>query len=132
MDCLVLPCHAMKRRRPRRAVGYRRLKDSGPESPVTVVVGKEKRVFLVDPFVLEQNPFRVLMQTQKRESETHHSDDDDDEWRRRRTRRRRRRVILVDVDAILFEHLLWLLYNDSPSLFNLNVEEILEFYALDC
>ncbi|XP_039060374.1 uncharacterized protein LOC120204351 [Hibiscus syriacus] len=41
----------------------------------------------------------------------------------------KRRVMLVDVDAILFEHMLWLMNNDCSSLFQLNVEEILDFYS---
>lgn len=118
----------MKRRRRRTAprVGYRRLNKSelpcneGAEGPVTVVVGKEKREFLVDPFVLEENPFRVLIE----------KGGDEEENEKGRVGRRKR-VIFVDVDAILFEHLLWLMYNDCSSLFKLNVEEILDFYAQD-
>ena len=84
-----------------------------------VVAGKERREFLVDPFVLEENPFRILIEKG--------GDDDEDED----GDGKRKRVIFVDVDAILFEHLLWLMYNDCSSLFKLNVEEILDFYAQD-
>ena len=37
----------------------------------------------------------------------------------------------VDVDSILFEHMLWLMYNDCSSLFELNLKEIIDFYAQD-
>lgn len=77
-----------------------------------VVVGKEKRVFVVEPFVLKEYPFRILMETMtKREVRDFHEG-----------------VIFVDVDAILFEHMLWLLHNDYSSLFSLNLKEIIDFY----
>ncbi|KGN60396.1 auxin-responsive protein SAUR78 [Cucumis sativus] len=134
MGCLVLPCYVMKRRRRRRStqphLGYHRLNksnfgrneyigDHAESSLVKVVAGKERREFLVDPFVLEENPFRILIEKG--------GDDDEDED----GDGKRKRVIFVDVDAILFEHLLWLMYNDCSSLFKLNVEEILDFYAQD-
>ncbi|XP_020237380.1 auxin-responsive protein SAUR77 [Cajanus cajan] len=110
MNCLVLPLSLIRRR----SMGYRPLtNDKESDSPVTVVVGKEKRVFLVDPFVLEENPFRVLMDTSMRKKD------------------QRRRVVFVDVDAILFEHMLWLMHNDCSSFFNLNLNEIIDFYAQD-
>ncbi|XP_039123599.1 uncharacterized protein LOC120260223 [Dioscorea cayenensis subsp. rotundata] len=47
----------------RRLVGYQQLEeDCSASSEVKVVVGKEKREFYVDPFVLEKDPFRVLME----------------------------------------------------------------------
>ncbi|XP_038888374.1 uncharacterized protein LOC120078224 [Benincasa hispida] len=129
MDCLVLPCYVMKRRRRRSTrprLGYHRLNksnvgrlDGAESSLVKVVAGKEKREFLVDPFVLEENPFRILIEKGGDDNEDEEEDG------------KRKRVIFVDVDSILFEHLLWLMYNDCSSLFKLNVEEILDFYAQD-
>ncbi|KAG6606247.1 hypothetical protein SDJN03_03564, partial [Cucurbita argyrosperma subsp. sororia] len=120
MDCLVLllPCYVMKRRRRRTAprLPYRRLNKS--ESLVRVVVGKERTEFLVDPFVLEENPFRVLMEKGRFEE-------------KQGKRRREEHIIFVDVDAILFDHFLWLIYNDSSSLLTLNLDEILHFYSQD-
>lgn len=92
------------------------------------MVGKEKREFYVDPFVLEKDPFRVLMEMVRIDCDKERKD-----------------VIFVDVDVILFEHLLWLVYNDSSSstssassssssscsFFQLNMKEIIEFYAQD-
>ncbi|KAE8693150.1 hypothetical protein F3Y22_tig00110818pilonHSYRG00015 [Hibiscus syriacus] len=41
-------------------------RDHASEAQVTVVVGKQKREFLVDRFVLEKSPFRVLIETMKK------------------------------------------------------------------
>ncbi|KAB2088560.1 hypothetical protein ES319_A03G006300v1 [Gossypium barbadense] len=120
MDCLVLPVSLLRRRSTASRLGYRPLmKDRYDESnrQVTVVVGKEKREFLVDSFVLEESPFRVLIDTMKKDYGE--------------KREKSGRVILVDVDAILFEHMLWLMQNDCSSLFQLNLEEIIDFYSQD-
>jgi len=109
----------------RSGLGYRPLTEDGfgdLDSPVTVVVGKERKEFLVDPFVLEESPFRVLIETVNKDRVF------DDTSRSREEKR----VIFVDVDAILFEHMLWLMYNDCSSLFQLNLKEIIDFYAQDC
>lgn len=123
MDCLVLPVTIFKKCYTGGSrLGYRPLNEDGfGESgrPVTVVVGKEKREFLVDPFVLEENPFRVLIEMMKKDEKDHV------------IKRSEKRVIFVDVDAILFEHMLWLMYNDCSSLFKLNLKEIIDFYAQD-
>ncbi|XP_072973827.1 uncharacterized protein [Typha angustifolia] len=100
-------------------VGYHRIAGAGEKvsSPVRVVVGKEKRVFFVDSFVLDKYPFRVLMEMVRN-------------WESKR-----KDAIFVDVDAILFEHLLWLVCDDrsrsSSSTFLLNLREIIEFYSQD-
>ncbi|XP_039072046.1 uncharacterized protein LOC120219293 [Hibiscus syriacus] len=118
MGCLVLPASLLRRR----CMGYRPLAEDDAYSDldrrVMVVVGKERREFLVESFVLEESPFRVLMETMKKDNGGEVSDG-------------KRRVIFVDVDAILFEHMLWLMNNDCSSLFQLNVEEILDFYSQD-
>ncbi|WOK93294.1 hypothetical protein Cni_G01991 [Canna indica] len=100
-------------------LGYRPLPPpvDPPEPPVRVVVGKERRVFFVDPFVLQRDPFRILMET---------AGDG---------RTCRKGSVFVDVDAILFEHMLWLVYDErsssSASSFQLNLKEIIEFYSQD-
>ncbi|XP_030457277.1 auxin-responsive protein SAUR77-like [Syzygium oleosum] len=122
MDCLVLPVSMLRRRSAGSRLGYRPLSEEAlgdgepAERPaaVTVVVGKERREFLVDPFVLEENPFQVLINSA-----------------RKRGTRKEKRVVLVDVDSILFEHMLWLMHNDSTCLFQLNLKDILDFYAQD-
>ncbi|XP_030524821.1 auxin-responsive protein SAUR77 [Rhodamnia argentea] len=119
MDCLVLPVSMLRRRSTGSRLGYRPLSEEALGEPVerpavTVVVGKERKEFLVDPFVLEESPFRVLIDSA-----------------RRREVREEERVILVDVDSILFEHMLWLMHNDSTSLFQLNLKDIIDFYAQD-
>ncbi|KAJ7952676.1 Auxin responsive SAUR protein [Quillaja saponaria] len=123
MDCLVLPVTLIRRRCTGSRLRYQPLTKDGfyeSESPVTVVVGKEKRVFLVDPFVLEENPFRALIDMMKK-----------DKGQENFRLKGKDRVIFVDVDAILFEHMLWLMHNDCSSLFKLNLKEIIDFYAMD-
>ncbi|XP_010055328.2 auxin-responsive protein SAUR77 [Eucalyptus grandis] len=125
MDCLVRPVALLSRRCSGSRLRYQQLVEDGlgePDGPVTVVVGKERREFLVDAYVLEENPFRVLIDAVTRKEGGRGSD-------ARKRRERRERVIFIDVDAILFEHMLWLMHNDWPSLFQLNVEEIIDFYA---
>ncbi|KAJ1428956.1 Small auxin-up RNA [Sesbania bispinosa] len=107
MNCLVLPVSLIRRR----SMRYQPLPkddddglDKETQSHVTVVVGKEKRVFLVDPFILQQNPFRVLMDTSMRKDQDHLC-----------FSTRQQSMVFVDVDAILFEHMLWLVHNDYSS-----------------
>lgn len=128
MDCLVLPvsmlakCYTGTSR-----LGYQQLtqdRSRDLDGPVTVVVGKEKREFLVDPVVLQEGPFRVLMEMVVQKGI--HSRRLFDDLMRRETR-----VVFVDVDAILFEHMLWLMQNDCSSLSKLNLKEIIDFYAQD-
>ncbi|XP_002281373.1 uncharacterized protein LOC117905154 [Vitis riparia] len=123
MDCLVLPVSIWKRRSASR-LGYRELSDEGLEEAVTVVVGKEEREFLVEPFVLEESPFRVLLEMVRKENKEKMGGRGEKE-------KKEKRVIYVDVDSILFEHMLWLMYNDCSSLFQLNLREIIDFYAQD-
>ncbi|XP_061371621.1 uncharacterized protein LOC133314189 [Gastrolobium bilobum] len=127
MDCLVMPVSLIRRRSTGSRLGYMPLTkdelDQESERPVTVVVGKEKRVFLVDPFILQENPFRVLMDISMKK--------DPAEKDRFHFTTSQRRVIFVDVDDILFEHMLWLMHNDTSSLFQLNLKEIIDFYAQD-
>ncbi|MQL80141.1 hypothetical protein Taro_012583, partial [Colocasia esculenta] len=134
-------CVFLLPRRPS-SLGYRSLTadEVGDTSSatVTVVVGKEMREFLVDPVVLEKDLFRVLLAVAR--------------WRkggRGEGGKKRKRggvgvkafdqePIFVDVDAILFEHLLWLASNSGgeggrggPALLQPDLEEIIEFYAQD-
>ncbi|KAL6349015.1 hypothetical protein AAG906_033671 [Vitis piasezkii] len=125
MDCLVLPVSIWKRRSTSR-LGYRELSDEGLEEAVTVVVGKEEREFLVEPFVLEESPFRVLLEMVRKENKEKMGGRGEKE-----KEKKEKRVIYVDVDSILFEHMLWLMYNDCSSLFQLNLREIIDFYAQD-
>ncbi|KAJ8555130.1 hypothetical protein K7X08_012626 [Anisodus acutangulus] len=123
MDCIVLPVAILTRRCSGRLLGYRPLVDDGygdSDDPVTVLVGKEKREFLVEPFVLEEGPFRSLIEMVRKEDKG-----------RVKENIRTKKVIYVDVDAILFEHMLWLMQNDCSSLFKLNLKEIIDFYAQD-
>ncbi|KAG5592602.1 hypothetical protein H5410_043116 [Solanum commersonii] len=122
MDCIVLPVAILTRRCSGRLLGYRPLVEDGYDDssyPVTVLVGKEKREFLVESFVLEESPFRSLIEMVRKED------------RGKVKENRGKKVIYVDVDAILFEHMLWLMQNDCSSLFQLNLKEIIDFYAQD-
>lgn len=127
MNCLVMPLSLIRRR----SMGYRPLtKDKECESLVTVVVGKEKRVFLVDPCILQENPFRVLMDTSMRK-QLEEDQEDNNKDHHHNNLHQPSKVVFVDVDAILFEHMLWLMHNDCSSLFELNLKEIIDFYAQD-
>ena len=79
---------------------------------ISVVVGKEKRVFLVEPFVLEEKPFRILMDM----TESIY-------------RREERYIFVNNVDSILFEHMLWLFRNDFSSSCSFCWKDIIDFYA---
>ncbi|KAL5982759.1 hypothetical protein ACLOJK_016835 [Asimina triloba] len=71
----------------------------GGEKSVTVEVEEEKRVFVIDPFVPGKDPFRILLETNKKKSE----------WRKdggQQVIYGGQQVIFVSVDAILFEHML--------------------------
>ncbi|XP_009616005.1 uncharacterized protein LOC107767050 [Nicotiana tabacum] len=125
MDCVILPISILKRRRSSR-LGYESLSENGYEDSdtdqVTVIVGREKREFLVEPFILEESPFRVLIEMVRNKEV--------DEGKVNENIREKK-LIFVDVDSILFEHMLWLMQNDSSSLFELNLKEIIDFYAQD-
>ncbi|XP_020217984.1 uncharacterized protein LOC109801346 [Cajanus cajan] len=132
MDCLVMPVSLIRRRSTGSRMGYVPLPkhhtlelEHESEAPVTVVVGKEKRVFMVDPFILQENPFRLLMDISMKKDP---SEIEKDHFHFTSTHRR---VIFVDVDHILFEHMLWLMHNDASSLFQLNLKEIIDFYTHD-
>ncbi|KAG2676607.1 hypothetical protein I3760_12G060600 [Carya illinoinensis] len=130
MGCLVLPVTILKKCYSGSRLGYRPLTEDGFGEPgrlVTVVVGKEKKEFLVDSFVLEENPFRVLIEMMMMKKKKKKNEKEDIHV----AESRKKGVIFVDVDAILFEHLLWLMRNDSSSLLQLNLEEIIDFYAQD-
>ncbi|CAF2095452.1 hypothetical protein BRARA_E00911 [Brassica rapa] len=122
MACLISP--VMKLRRlssaDSRRFAYRNLSDDDMEdSVIRVVVGKEKKEFMVEPYVLEETPFRVLIGSAKDRTKS-------------RLNRTGRVVWLDHVDSILFEHLLWLLRNDASSFSDMDVVEIIDFYAQDC
>ncbi|KAJ1298600.1 hypothetical protein BS78_01G466200 [Paspalum vaginatum] len=107
-------------------IGYRALGDGSDDGaaaaappPVTVVVGKERRAFAVDRLVLDSYPFRVLLETTVA--------------RKEEQRRGGPGAIFVDVDAILFEHILWLARDGRSvsQILQLDLKEIIDFYAQD-
>ncbi|GLJ50480.1 hypothetical protein SUGI_1075690 [Cryptomeria japonica] len=86
---------------------------------VSVVVGKERRVFKVDPQIVKDAFFRVLLDKGTMMEEDNFADG------------HRCMILLEQCDSILFEHILWLVYNDDPSIPSVNLEELIEFYAQD-
>lgn len=105
-------------------IGYRSLVDAAadaaaPPSTVTVVVGKERRAFAVDRLVLDSYPLRLLLETAARGEE--------------RRAGGGAGAIFVDVDAILFEHILWLACDarSVSQILHLDLKEIIDFYAQD-
>ncbi|GAU42892.1 hypothetical protein TSUD_232030 [Trifolium subterraneum] len=134
MDCLVMPVSLIRRRSTTGSrFGYKPLTNDGllmdhqdSDNRVTMVVGKDKKVFLVDPIILQEYPFQVLMNISmkkdpaKRKKDNFHFTSSHDHHER---------VIFVDVDDILFEHMLWLMNNDTSSLFQLNLKDMVDFYT---
>ncbi|KAK4363365.1 hypothetical protein RND71_018606 [Anisodus tanguticus] len=123
MDCIILPVSILKRRCSGQ-LGYQSLSKNYEDSDtdhVKVIVGKAKRKFLVEAFVLEESPFKILIEMVRKKED-----------RREMNENMENRVIFVDADAILFEHMLWLMQNHCSSLFKLNLKEIIDFYAQDC
>ncbi|KAG2326720.1 hypothetical protein Bca4012_035651 [Brassica carinata] len=122
MGCLISP--VMKLRRlssaDSRRFAYRNLTNEDMEdSVIRVVVGKEKKEFMVEPYVLQETPFRILVGLAKARTKS-------------RFNQTGRVVWLDHVDSILFEHLLWLLHNDASTFSDMDVVEIVDFYAQDC
>ncbi|VVB02181.1 unnamed protein product [Arabis nemorensis] len=121
MGCLISP--VMKLRRlssaDSRRLAYRNLNEDMEDSVIRVLVGKERKEFMVEPYVLEEKPFRVLIGSVR-------------DHTKKRLNRTGSVVWLDHVDSILFEHLLWLLRNDVSAFSDMDVVEIIEFYAQDC
>ncbi|KAE8812317.1 hypothetical protein D1007_10670 [Hordeum vulgare] len=90
--------------------GYRRLESASIVDVVRVEVGttaKARSVFHVDPAVLEAEPVRRLVAAAGRRTAAG--------------------AVAVAVDALLFEHLLWLAATDGSAADDLS--EIVEFYS---
>lgn len=110
------------------------------KSLVTLVVGKERQVFKVEPQMLEHRLLECLLaRTNSAEASlsksSSSSSSQDALWEEKenvtvRTRKGRaaERPVRLDCDVILFEHILWLLNNDDPAIRQLNIEELMEFY----
>lgn len=117
-----------------RLLGYHELDDSDndgeSDDTVTVLVGKEKRVFAVEQRLLEEESFRILMETEKKKERRRRGR----QRQRKRKSKRKKVFFLPNVDSILFEHLIWLVHNGQcfkNSVIHLNLQEIVEFYAQD-
>eukprot|EP01018_Ginkgo_biloba_P037801 Gb_12777 [translate_table: standard] len=99
---------------------------------VTVVVGKERQVFNVDPHILEDGLFQSLLERARTWPINHHHNENQHENYSSTDITAGGCIIFLEYcDAILFEHMLWLVYNDDPSLLSLNLEELMEFYDQD-
>ncbi len=126
-----------------------------PKSLVTLLVGKERQVFKVEPQMLEHTLLQRLLEKTRTppsksvtgagaaaaadssgllSSDEKENNNDENGRENRGGRRRRRskqpscRIICLDCDAILLEHILWLLNNDDPAVRQLNIDELLNFY----
>ncbi|KAK4260252.1 hypothetical protein QN277_003394 [Acacia crassicarpa] len=117
-SCLMLPVSWKRKkcnngRRPRYEVLRKDEFDEEYSEIVSVIVGKEKRMFVVEASILEEKPFRVLMETT-------------DSY----FRSEERAIFVNHVDAILFEHMLWLFHNnDFSSSSKFSWKDIIEFYS---
>ncbi|CAN6834765.1 unnamed protein product [Brassica oleracea] len=122
MGCFISPVMKLRRLSSTDSwrFAYRNLTGEDIEdSVVRDVVGKEKKEFMVEPYVLEEAPFRILIGSVKDRTKT-------------RLNRTGSVVWLDHIDSILFEHLLWLLRNDASTFSDMDVVEIIEFYSQDC
>ena len=107
------------------------------KSLVTLLVGKERQVFKVEPQMLEHRLLECLLaRTNSAEALLSSSSSSQDAlWEEKenvvlhsKKGSAAERPIRLDCDAILFEHILWLLNNDDPAIRQLNIEELMEFY----
>lgn len=102
------------------------------KSLVTLVVGKERQVFKVEPQMLEHRLLECLLARTKSPASSQDALWEDKEnvvaVRSRRGRAPESCPVRLDCDVILFEHILWLLNNDDPAIRQLNIEELMEFY----
>ncbi|CAA7395851.1 unnamed protein product [Spirodela intermedia] len=118
---------------PRRSfsLGYRPLASDGgdlgsPAAAVTIVAGKERREFLVEPQVLESDAFKVLLGL----AGSRRTGDKEVGRRSRNKRGGRGGPVFVGVDSIFFEHMLWLAENGAAaSLPRRDLEDIIDFYS---
>ena len=109
------------------------------KSLVTLLVGKERQVFKVEPQMLKHRLLECLLartnSAEKLLPSSSTSLSQDALWEEkenvvlhRKKGSAARKPIRLDCDAILFEHILWLLNNDDPAIRQLNIEELMEFY----
>lgn len=99
-------------------------KQNRRRNAVTVVVGNEKEIFKVEPHILDYGLFQTLM-----EKATVGKIFGKDNGRKKSCND----FVFLDCDAILFDHILWLVHTDDPSLRNFNLEILMEFYSQeDC
>jgi hypothetical protein len=103
---------------------YRRLNnDTSDSGTVTIMVGKEKRVFHVDQYVLDTYLFKCLMKLTKMNGNLKEICGSEC-----------KSLVFLDLDAILFEHMLWLVSEKcststcDPNLM-LDMREIVDFYS---
>ncbi|KAH7443445.1 hypothetical protein KP509_02G035000 [Ceratopteris richardii] len=89
---------------------------------VPVVTGKDREVFYVDPHVLKHWVLQDLLQKEMVDEDTLYGCKGDG-------KRRLSRPISLNCDAILFEFFLWLIENNDPSLRDLNLGDLMEFYS---
>ncbi|KAJ7560904.1 hypothetical protein O6H91_03G005600 [Diphasiastrum complanatum] len=107
------------------------------ESLITVLVGPERQPFSVEPQILDHGVIQILVEKTGspvvEDSET--SDYENYDYGcgilkpRKSKASQTTAIIHLDCDAILFDHILWLLDNDDPSIRYLNMDELMEFYS---
>ncbi|GAA0176069.1 hypothetical protein Leryth_004693 [Lithospermum erythrorhizon] len=147
MDCIVMPVSALRRRYSETWGSQRRLSyqplvdednacdDDDQEVTLVVGVGEDISRFIVDPSILQQVPFRNLMDIVMSKEGSCNGNrgggggGGENKKSRMKNGGGKRKVIFVDVEAMLFEHMLWLMQNDESSLLELNLREIVDFYS---
>ncbi|KAJ7567684.1 hypothetical protein O6H91_01G002100 [Diphasiastrum complanatum] len=99
---------------------------------VTILVGPEKRSFKIQPHFLDHRVVQGLLEKSLSQSEIEYDFEEKENEHRALMSREvsfPQEIIHLDCDAILVEHILWLLKKDDPSLRQLNLDELIEFYT---
>ncbi|KAJ7560903.1 hypothetical protein O6H91_03G005500 [Diphasiastrum complanatum] len=106
------------------------------KSLITILVGPERQAFSVKPQILDHGVVQCLVEkTGSRLVEETDSDYENYDYGcgilkfRKSKASQASAKIHLDCDAILFDHILWLLDNDDPSIRHLNMDELMEFYS---
>lgn len=104
------------------------------KSPVPVIAGnhpQHRQIFFVQPHILNHWLFQDLLNKSRSQTQWAVLDWEEVDSFAARSKKlgdSAPQPVWLDCDAILFEFLLWLVQNDDPSLRDLNLNDLMEFY----
>ena len=132
---------------------YHRLRSDTSSSPpppptsIPIVLDGADQIFFVDPSILDHWIFQDLLDLYKKGPHVHrhhprrrhyhllHHHRHNHERRHQQNENQnqlhqnQKKAIVLNCDAILFEFLIWLVENDDPSIRELDVNDLIEFYG---